>query len=180
MYNNNLKLIVRLKHFGSFAVVLLFLVLAFSSKEAFDPIGGQQIWKNDGLLSGCTYFDPPIATSPTITYKVVDEKTFEGVSGINVKVKLAHYATVDHPTFVATCIMQIADFEAINRISDANGDISFTTSSYGRTGNYDHFKLFISTSENEEFLTSRHNDIVFLEETTPGLEYLRITKKEEL
>ena len=180
MYSNNLNLIVRLKHFGSFTVVLLFMVLALSSKEAFGPIGGEQIWKRDDLLSGCTYYDQPILTSATVKYTVVDQSTFEGVPGINVKIRLAHYTTVEHPTLFATCITQIADFETINRTSDANGVINFTTSSFSRTGNYDHLKLIISTLENEEFLTSRHNDIVFLVEPTAALEYIRITKKEEL
>ena len=180
MYSNNLNLIVRLKHFGTFAVVLLFLVLAFSSKEAFGPIGGQQLWNTDNLLSGCVYYDEPILTSAPITYTVVDERTFDPVSGNSVKIQIAHYTTVEHPTLFATCITQIADFETINRTSDANGVISFTTSSYSRTGNKDHLKLMIRTSENEEFLTSRHTDFAFLSEPTPALEYLRITKKEEL
>jgi len=180
MYKYNQNLIVQLKHFGSFAVVCLFLVLAFSSKEAFGPIGGQQIWSTDNLLSGCVYYDEPISTSASISYTVVDERAWEPVSGINVKVQIAHYTTVEHPTLFATCVVQIADFETINRTSDANGVVSFTTSSYSRTGNHDHLKLMIRTSENEEFLTSRHNDVVFLSEPTAALEYLRINKKEEL
>lgn len=180
MDKTKFNLIVGLKHLASFVIVCIFLVFAFSSKEAFDPIGGAQIWKNDDLLSGCVYYEQPISSTATVKYEVVDASTFDPAPGINVKIKVVHYTTVEHPTFLATCIVQIADFEVINRTSDANGFINFTTSSYSRTGNHDHLKLFISTAEDETFFGSRHNDIYFLSEPGTALEYLRISKKQSL